>query len=156
MDQITAKQPGKSQVDRVRKMAGEDFDFHYNRALLALIDVLGYQRLVEQSTHKEIYRLIKGALEPRQRVGDDVGHPAHHLASNIKVQVVSDTILMITDMVVSDADANMSVLLEHLCKFCLRLTSTYGLLLREGISIGDYYHKTLFRKRTSSSSAKPM
>jgi len=116
-------------------------EFDYDNAILAFIDILGYKDLIENKNHEDVYNLIYDALYPKYKVATDPNHSAQQYADAIKVQVLSDSLIMFIDA--TSLETTGREFLPHLCEFCLRFIGNTGLLLRGGIATGSYFQKQL-------------
>jgi len=116
-------------------------EFDYDNAILAFIDILGYKELINNKEPEDIYNYIYDALDRKHKVAIDLDHPAQPYADAIKVQVLSDSLIMFIDA--TSLGTTGCGFLPHLCEFCLRFIGDTGLLLRGGIATGNYFQKQL-------------
>ncbi|MFA6217795.1 MAG: hypothetical protein WDL87_09130 [Candidatus Omnitrophota bacterium] len=115
--------------------------FNYDKVILAFIDILGYKELIQDRSAEEVYGLIYEALKPKYQVSKDPDHPAQKYANEIKVQVLSDSIIMFIDE--TKVRTIGPIFLHYLCEFCLKFIANTGFLLRGGIASGNYFQEQL-------------
>ncbi len=116
-------------------------EVNIENAVLVFIDILGYKKLIENKNPGDIYNFINEALEPKDKVASDPDHPACEYAKKIKVQVLSDSVIMFIDL--KDVEEMGRIFLNYICEFCLNFIANTGLLLRGGIAVGSYFQKEL-------------
>lgn len=116
-------------------------EFNYDNAILAFIDILGYTELIKTKSAEGIYNLIYEALSIKHSVATNPNHPAQPYADAIKVQVLSDSLIMFIDA--TSLETTGCNFLPYLCEFCLKFIGNTGLLLRGGIASGSYFQKQL-------------